>query len=280
MPCIDSFQFGSVKKSSTTHALVHLVHYWLPALEIPNTIIRTCFIDFSKAFDLIDHNILMHKLQLLSVPPVLLNWCSSFLQNRQQQAKLRTCKSNWKKIKAGAPQGTKLGPLFFLIMVNDLSSELPLYKYVDYCSVSEVVRISKLDASKLQQEIDNVTQWLSANNMKLNVKKTKDLHFTVSFLHNQPSVEPLIVDNQTLEVVNTVKLLRVYLTSDPKWTTHVRTYPLKLVNAYMHFKVTSRQFIVVLSDLSWNMLVQSGIPCELKITGTLPEAGNLKPNIR
>ena len=134
--------------------------------------------------------------------------------------KLRTCKSNWEEIEAGVPQGTKVGPLFFLIVVNDLSSELPLNKYIDDCSVSEVVRISELDASKLQQEIDNVTQWSGANNMKLNVKKTKD--FTVSFLHNQPSVEPLIVDNQTLEVVNTTILLGVYLTSDLKWTTHIR----------------------------------------------------------
>ena len=83
MPCIDPFQFGSVKTSSTTHTLVHLVHYWLSAPEMPNTIIRTCFIDFSKAFDRIDHNILMRKLQLLNVPPVLLYWCSSFLQGRQ-----------------------------------------------------------------------------------------------------------------------------------------------------------------------------------------------------
>ena len=166
MPYIDPFQFGSVKKSSTTHALVHLVHYWLSALETPNTIIRTCFIDFSKAFDRIDHNILMRKLQLLNVPPVLLNWCSSFLQGRQQLVKLKTCKSDWKEIKAGVPQGTKLGPLFFLIMVNDLSSELPLYKYVDDCAISEVVRVCEPDLPKLQQELDNVTQWSSANNMK------------------------------------------------------------------------------------------------------------------
>ena len=52
-----------------------------------------------------------------------------------------------------------------------MSSELPLYKYVDDCSVSEVIRISEMDESKLQQEIDNVTQWSSTNNMKLNVKK-------------------------------------------------------------------------------------------------------------
>ena len=79
--------------------------------------------------------------------------------------KLRTCKSNWKEIEA-------VGPPFFLIMVNDLSSEFLLNKYIDDCSVCEVVRISELDASKLQQEIDNVTQWSGANNMKLNVKKT------------------------------------------------------------------------------------------------------------
>ncbi|CAB3981979.1 Hypothetical predicted protein [Paramuricea clavata] len=58
-------------------------------------------------------------------------------------------------------------------MVNDLSSELPLYKYVDDCAISEVVRVCEPDLPKLQQELDNVTQWSSANNMKLNVKKLK-----------------------------------------------------------------------------------------------------------
>ena len=67
MPYIDPYQFTNVKRSSTT--LIHLVHYWLSALEQPNTLI-----DFSKAFDRIDHNILLYKLRLLNVPPVLLNW--------------------------------------------------------------------------------------------------------------------------------------------------------------------------------------------------------------
>ena len=82
MPHIDPYQFGSVKRSSTTHALVHLLHSWLSALEELNTFIRTCMIDFSKAFDRIDHNILIDKLRLLNVPPVLLNWCASFLLQR------------------------------------------------------------------------------------------------------------------------------------------------------------------------------------------------------
>jgi hypothetical protein len=94
---------------------VHLLHYWLSALEEPNTLIRTCLIDFSKAFDRIDHN----------------------------------------------------------IDHNDLASQLPLYKYVDDSALSEVVKVGKSDPLTLQQEVDRVNQWSIANNMKLNVKKTK-----------------------------------------------------------------------------------------------------------
>ena len=73
MPHIDPFQVGCVKKTSMTQALVHLIHQWLAATESPRTVVRSCLIDFSKAFDRIDHNILLHKLQLLNVPPILLN---------------------------------------------------------------------------------------------------------------------------------------------------------------------------------------------------------------
>lgn len=219
MPNIDPFQFGGVKKSSTTLALVHLIHHWLSALEAPNTFIRSCQIDFTKVFDRIDHNILMYILRLLDVPPVLLNWCANFLQDRQQRVKLGTFKSRWKKINAGVPQGTKLGPLFFLVMVNDLSTDLPMYKYVDDCTISEVVSTTGMDPPILQQEIDNINQWSTANNMKLNVKKTKE--FTVSFLKNQPSLEPLVINNQPLEMLPTTKFLGVYLSSNLKWTTHI-----------------------------------------------------------
>ena len=63
----------AIKRSSTSHALVHFVHSWLADLEIPNTIIRTCLIDFLKAFDRVGHNILMRKLSISGLPPVLSN---------------------------------------------------------------------------------------------------------------------------------------------------------------------------------------------------------------
>jgi hypothetical protein len=71
-------------------------------------------------------------------------------------------------------------------MVNDLASQLPLYKYVDDSALSEVVKVGKSDPLTLQWEVDSVKQWSVANNMKLNVKKTKE--FIVSFLTNQPSL--------------------------------------------------------------------------------------------
>ena len=75
MPHIDPHQFGGIRDSSTSHALVRLIHEWLQAADTPKAVIRSCLIDFSKAFDRIDHNILIHKLGLLNVPPILLN-CS------------------------------------------------------------------------------------------------------------------------------------------------------------------------------------------------------------
>ena len=151
-------------------------------------------------------------------------------------------RSNWKPVCPGVPQGTKLGPLFFLVMVNDLSTVLPLYKYVDDCTVYEAISASATDSSTLQQEIENITQWTSANNMKLNVKKTKEL--TVSFLKNQPSLPPLTVNNQPLEAVPTTKLLGVILTSDLKWSKHVE---------YICSKASKRLYAL-------RMLKRSGVP--------------------
>ena len=68
---IDPLQFGNIKNCSTSHTLIHLIHYWLATLDNPGSTIRCCMIDFSKAFDRIaDHNIILHKLQLLDIPPI------------------------------------------------------------------------------------------------------------------------------------------------------------------------------------------------------------------
>ncbi len=116
----------------------------------------------------------MQKRSILGVAPVLLSWCSSFLKDRQQRIKVVPYKSSWRRVVAGVPQGIKLGPLFF-IMVNDLRCNTPVYKYVDDCVATEIIKSSDLESSNLQREIDYVDNWSINNKMKLNVKKTNEL---------------------------------------------------------------------------------------------------------
>ena len=93
-----------------------------------------------------------------------------------------------------------------------------MYKYIDDCTIFEVVSPSCV-VSTLQAEVDKIQQWTITNNMRLNIKKTKE--FTVSFTNNQVPLQPLVVDSQPLESVVTTKLLGVHLSSDLKWDTHI-----------------------------------------------------------
>ena len=145
--------------------------------DSPGSVIQACMIDFSKAFDRIDHSILVRKLQLLNVHHFLINWCADFLRDRYLRVKLGSFKSSWKLIHAGVPQGTKLGPLLFLVMINDLTTRFPMYKYVDDCTVYEVISIPY--ASQLQNDLDDIEKWTEANNMRINVKKTKELRVSL-----------------------------------------------------------------------------------------------------
>ena len=127
LPSIDPSQFGFIPGSSTTFALISMFHHWFRAADGTGSTVRTALLDFRKAFDLIDDHILFARLCNLGVKPTAVNWIIDFLRDRQQRVELNGAFSDWLSVPAGVPQGTRLGPWLFLVMINDL--KLPVGKF-------------------------------------------------------------------------------------------------------------------------------------------------------
>ena len=216
---IDKRQYGTIPKSCSTHALVSMIHNWHVSSDGNSAAIRAVLFDFRKAFDLIDHNILVRKLSDYDIPNPILCWIVDFLSDRRQRVKLaQDCLSEWRYIPAGVPQGTKLGPWLFLIMINDLKAgEAEMWKYVDDTTISEV--ITKGQKSCIQQMVDDLAIQARNDGFQLNERKCKELR--ISFAKNEPEFDPIWVNRQTLETVNSVKLLGLNISSDLKWNVHV-----------------------------------------------------------
>ena len=136
---------------------------------------RIVLFDYMRAFGLIDHRILIDKILSLNIPSGLARWICDFLFNRRQRVKLSSdCLSEWGLVPSGVPQGTKLGPWFFLLMINDLRpSKAQAWKYVDDTTLVDVV--PKSGNSSIQCSVTEVEQWSIRNKLHLNADKCKEL---------------------------------------------------------------------------------------------------------
>ena len=187
-------------------ALLHMFHEWYEAMDTPGTCLRICTLDFSKAFDGIDFNILLQKLINIGIHPVLINWIANFLTDRRQRTRIGPNYSCWRPINGGVPQGTKLGPLLFLIMVNDLKVSVDSVKFVDDTTLWETITSAQLSTSVLQAQISECSSWLAKNNMKLNPTKTKEIRVCFS-TYDAKALPPLTIDGCITSVVSHAKLL-------------------------------------------------------------------------
>ena len=174
------FQFGFRKSHSTYLALTVLMDKLIKSLENGNYVVGV-FLDFSKAFDTVDHKIILAKLCHYGIRGSALDWFSSYLTNRKQFVTYNNERSELMNINCGVPQGSILGPLLFLIYINDLANvckfTMPIFfaddsnLFQDGGSLNEIENI-------LNEELNEIVKWLKVNELTLNVDKTQCMLFT------------------------------------------------------------------------------------------------------
>jgi gmma-aminobutyric acid receptor subunit gamma/cGMP-dependent protein kinase 2 len=229
----DDNQFGSTVGRSTTLALLKLSHYLFTASDCSDNFIRVLFIDFTKAFDLVSHNILLDKYEQYDFPPHVTIWSLDFLRNRLQYVSVGDGLSSCAFSNAGTPQGTLSGPNNFKLLINDLCFQLQYAKYVDDTTVFSVSQ--QATDSALQEAADYLASWSISNGMRLNIRKTKEMVIHFGLKSSVSDVPMLELQEQHIERVDTFKLLGVIFNSKLTWDDHV---------AYIVGKASKRIFSI------------------------------------
>ena len=170
-------QFGFQKGKSTSQAILDMSTKIVTAIE--NKELSCCvFLDFAKAFDTVDHHILIKKLDYYGIRGTAQDWFKSYLSNRTQRVSINGVLSKDLQIKYGVPQGSVLGPLLFLLYINDIrfsSKVLNFHIFVDDTSIFFADNnINNLE-NTINKELENVSDWLMANKLTLNLSKSNFL---------------------------------------------------------------------------------------------------------
>ena len=209
-------------RRSCEQAITELVGYILQSKN-RNEHCTSIFLDLSKAFDTLDHSILLQKLKRYGIRGTAQDWFSSYLSGRQLVAKIttgpsQTVKSDSYEITYGVVQGSCLGPLLFIIFMNDLT-QLPLYSniilFADDTTVFNSHKSEKFLKYTLEHDLNIMSDWFKANKLSLNLDKTSGIKFwdNSNFM--------LRTNNMSIEMTNHTKFLGIYI--DHKLTWHIHT---------------------------------------------------------
>ena len=209
---ISSNQYGFKKKSNTLHAIYALTNNITNSIDKHDKI-AAVFVDIKKAFDTIDHKILFIKLYKYGIRGQTLNLIKSYLYNRKQSVRYNDKVSPLITVyDVGLPQGSILGPLLFILYINDISNlfinsiDTKLILYADDTSIT----INNANNSKINENLKILSNWFINNKLQLNISKTKVMYFysntSITNIH-----EIITLNNQTIHCVNQYKFLGLYI---------------------------------------------------------------------
>lgn len=234
-------QFGFRKGKSTTEAVVRLVDMIVENIEDRKPT-QGVFLDLSKAFDCVDHTILLQKLEQHGIRGLPQLWLKSFLSNRTQTVQIENQQSNKIELRYGVPQGSILSPLLFLVYVNDISSSLLHGKLFQYADDSTLCFSSN---SKINLEVEsfmdlnNCIQAFSLLNLEVNALKTNFINFCLRPVDSEFSPAVMLSDT-LLEEVYSTKFLGIQIDKQLTWEDHINNVCSKISSGIYALRILSK----------------------------------------
>ena len=217
---ISDSQHGFYSGRSTTTNLLNFSEYVYDAFD-NRCQVDTIYTDFSKAFDKVNHAILLSKLGKFGIHGSLLRWIKSYLLNRSQLVTVNACKSNVITVPSGVPQGSHLGPLFFLLFINDIGDYILHGRFLLYADDLKLfLRIINIeDCHLLQQDLDSLLDWCNKNKLFFNFAKCVVNSYTKG---RNVIINAYTLDGKPLARVSEFKDLGVWFDTSFTYILHIR----------------------------------------------------------
>ena len=226
---LSSYQSGFRSLHSTVTSLLEATDDWAYNIDQGN-VNAVLFLDLKKAFDTVDHSILISKLAVYGIGGASIEWLKSYLSERNQKCFLNGSLSNNCVLSCGIPQGTILGPLLFLLYINDLPNCLSHSQPRMYADDTHLTLAGNIELT-LNKDLASVSEWLIANKLTLNKSKTEFMLIGSrqrlrSFVHS-PSLN---IGGAQISQVPSTKSLGIHIDENLTWNVHIENLSKKIAS--------------------------------------------------